>query len=81
MKIGKKYLIYNGETVEDIIRQFINDYKDIIKSIFINKNGLLIDKNLIFLNGRDIDYLNQYNTRLSKGDELMISWPLNIGLA
>ncbi|MBD3213385.1 MAG: hypothetical protein GF311_12320 [Candidatus Lokiarchaeota archaeon] len=80
MKIGKKYLIYEGETVRDIVRQFIADYKDIIKPEFI-EDGLFIDKNLIFVNGRDIDYLDKFDTKLKEGDELMISWPLNIGLA
>jgi molybdopterin converting factor small subunit len=81
MKIGKKYLHYEGKTVEDIVRQFIKDYRDIIDPKFIQPNGLFIDKNLIFLNGRDIDYLDKYETKLKEGDRLMISWPLNIGLA
>lgn len=65
IKIGKKSLKYEGESIREIVLQFIEDYKDIIKPQFL-KNGVLIDKNLIFLNGRDIDYLDKYDTKLKE---------------
>jgi len=43
MKIGKKYLKYEGESVRDIVRQFIEDYRDIIKPEFL-KDDVLIEK-------------------------------------
>ncbi|TFF90347.1 MAG: hypothetical protein EU548_03490 [Promethearchaeota archaeon] len=78
IKLGKKYVEYEGNTVRDIISKFVEEHKEDINPKLID-NGLLREENIILLNGRDIKYLNQYDTKLKKGDKIHLSIPLGGG--
>ncbi|MFW9820783.1 MAG: MoaD/ThiS family protein [Candidatus Thorarchaeota archaeon] len=77
LRVGKKFIYYNGETVKDIISQFLNDYIDNLDAALFDKNKKSFNAQiLILLNGRNIKYLKNYKTPLKDGDELYLSYAL-----
>jgi molybdopterin converting factor small subunit len=77
LRINKKFIDYEGKTVRDIISQFLNDNRDKLDAELLDKSKKKFDSHvLILLNGRNIKYLKKYNTSLSDGDELYISYAL-----
>lgn len=77
LKLNKKYIEYEGNTVGDIISKFIDENKDKLNENSIIKNKRKLNPQmLILVNGRNIKYLNNYKTKLNDGDELYLSFPL-----
>ncbi|MBD3211871.1 MAG: molybdopterin synthase sulfur carrier subunit [Candidatus Lokiarchaeota archaeon] len=76
--LGKKEVEYEGETMRDIISQFVEEHKDKIKPKLLD-DGLLREENIILLNGRDIKYLDEYDTKVKEGDEIHLSIALGGG--
>ncbi|MGV9203605.1 MAG: MoaD/ThiS family protein [Promethearchaeia archaeon] len=74
LKTKKSLLHYKGETVLDIIQRFINEYKNKLDENMLNKdkNGLSSDT-IILVNGRNIEYLEGMDTKLSNGDRIVLS--------
>ena len=80
LKIGKNSLTYEGETVGDIIRKFLKEYKDKLDDELLNKSGKKLNKQiLILVNGRSVEYLDKYKTTLKEGDQVYLSIPLSGG--
>jgi len=77
LKLNKKIIEYEGNTVGDIISKFIDENKEKLDENLITKNKKKLNPQmLILVNGRNIKYLNNYKTKLNNGDELYLSFPL-----
>ncbi|MFX1314964.1 MAG: MoaD/ThiS family protein [Promethearchaeota archaeon] len=77
LKLNKKFIEYEGNTIGDIISKFINENKEKLDDNILIKNKKRLDPQmLILLNGRNIKYLNNYKTKIKDGDELYLSFPM-----
>ena len=57
-KIGKRELLYEAETVGELLEKFLNDYREDFEEIdILNENGHFKEWMLILLNGRNIRFL------------------------
>ena len=73
----EKALEYEGNTVKDVISQFLKDYGDKLDHQIVSKNKKKLDSQiLILVNGRNIKYLNGYKTKLQDGWNIHLSVPL-----
>ena len=80
LRVKKKTIQYEGDTVGDIISQFLKEYKDLLDDSFLSKNKKKLNSQMIILlNGRNITYMQNYKTMLSEGDQLYISFPVSGG--
>jgi len=80
LKTGQTSLNYEGNTVEEVISQFIRDYKDKLDKNLLNDTKTNLDPQiLILLDGKDIKYKNRYKTKLEDGDQLYLSFPISGG--
>ncbi len=74
LKIGKNTIEYEGKTVGDILSQFVREYKEQLDDGLLNPTKKKLHKDiLIFVNGRNIQYLKKYKTELKVGDEVYVS--------
>ncbi|MFX1379666.1 MAG: MoaD/ThiS family protein [Promethearchaeota archaeon] len=77
LRVNKKFIIYEGKTVKDIISQFLSENVDKLDAeLFDSSKKKFTSQILILLNGRNIKYLKNYKTSLKDGDELYISYAL-----
>ncbi|MFX1395539.1 MAG: MoaD/ThiS family protein [Promethearchaeota archaeon] len=77
LRVGKRMLVYEGNTVGDIISKFLKEHQASLDAQLISKNKKKLNKQMvIILNGRNIEHLKTYDTKLSEGDKLYISAPL-----
>ncbi|TFF95350.1 MAG: molybdopterin synthase sulfur carrier subunit [Promethearchaeota archaeon] len=80
LKLKKNMVEYEGETVGDVIRQFVKEHKDQLDNNLLNKKKTKLNKQiLILVNGRNIEHLNNYKTPLKEGDSVYLSIPLSGG--
>jgi len=80
LKINKKSIEYEANTVGDAISQFISQFKDRLDDSMLSKNKKKLNPLiLVLLNGRNIEYLKKYKTKLNEGDQLYLSYPLSGG--
>jgi len=80
LKIGENTIEYEGNTVGDIISQFVKDYKAKLDDGLLNATKRKLHKDiLVLVNGRNIEYLNKYKTELKEGDKVYISIALSGG--
>lgn len=80
LKIKKKTIDYEGNTVGDIISQFIKGHKNELDEILLNKNKKRLNSQMIILlNGKDVQYLKKYRTKVKDGDKIYLSAPLSGG--
>ena len=80
LRVKKKSIEYEGDTVGDIISQFVKDHGDKLDDGLLDKKKKKLNKGmLILLNGRNIEFLDKYKTRLNVEDKLYISIPLGGG--
>jgi molybdopterin converting factor small subunit len=73
--LKKDKLEYVGNTVDEVISQFLNDYGDQLHDIWTRKDQSE-PPILILLNGRNIKYMKNRHTLLKEGDEISISLPI-----
>lgn len=79
-KLNKKAIEYEGDTVGDIISQFVKEHRDKLDSGLLDKSKKKLNKGmLILVNGRNIEFLDKYKTKLNEQDKLYISIPLGGG--
>jgi molybdopterin converting factor small subunit len=70
----EKSIEYEGNTVKDIISQFLKDYGDKLDHQILSKNKKKLDPQiLILVNGRNIKYLDGYKTKLEEGCKMHLS--------
>jgi len=74
LQTDKSSIDYEGNTVGEIISQFLHEYKDKLDLGLMNRNKKKLHHDiLILVNGRNITYLNKYKTELKDGDEVYLS--------
>ncbi|MHA2006469.1 MAG: MoaD/ThiS family protein [Promethearchaeota archaeon] len=77
LKLGEKFIEYEGKTVGDIISQFLKEKGDKLDNELLSKNKKKFNPQiLILLNGRNIRYLKEYKTTLNDGDDIYLSFAL-----
>lgn len=64
------------ETLGEVIDQFMSNQGKKIKKSFINSQGNLESHVVILVNGRNYMFLEEMDTKLKDGDEIVISPPL-----
>ena len=80
LKVKKNTIQYEGNTVGDIISQFLKEHKNLLDDSILSKNKKKLNKDFfILLNGRNITYIKNYKTKLKEGDKLYISFPISGG--
>ncbi|MFW9942646.1 MAG: MoaD/ThiS family protein [Candidatus Thorarchaeota archaeon] len=77
LKLNQKFIEYEGNNVGDIISQFLGENKEKLGDDLLDKTrNKLNPQILILLNGRNIKYLKEYETKLNENDELYLSFAL-----
>ena len=66
----------NVEILGDVINQFVSEHGGKIRKSFIDSQGNLETHVVILVNGRNYMFLEELNTKLKDGDEIVISPPL-----
>ena len=66
----------NVEILGDVIKQFMSEYGNRIRKNFIDSRGNLETHVVILVNGRNYMFLEELNTKLKDGDQIVISPPL-----
>jgi len=80
LRVKKNTIKYEGDTVGDIVSQFLTEYKDLLDDSILTKNKKKLNPQMIILlNGRNITYMKNYKTKLSEGDQLYLSFPISGG--
>jgi len=80
LKVKKNTIQYEGNTVGDIITQFLKEHKNLLDDSILSKNKKKLNPLMvILLNGRNITYMKNYKTKLKEGDQLYISFPISGG--
>jgi len=80
LRIKKQKLFYEGETVREIITQFLEEYKQQLDDSILSKDKKKLNPQMvILLNGRNISYLKNYKTKLKEGDKIYLSFPISGG--
>ena len=80
LKVKKNTIQYEGNTVGDIITQFLKEHKNLLDDSILSKNKKKLNPiMIILLNGRNITYMKNYRTKLKEGDQLYISFPISGG--
>ena len=75
--VGVSEIQYSGvDKLGDLIDLFMNKYGNKIRKSFINKKGKLESHVVILVNGRNYLFLEEFNTKLKDGDQIVISPPL-----
>ena len=66
----------NVEILGDVITQFMSEHGGKIRKNFVDSHGKLETHVVILVNGRNYMFLDEMNTKLKDGDEIVISPPL-----
>lgn len=64
------------DTLGEVIDQFLNKHRKKLKKSFIDVQGNLETHIVILVNGRNYLFLEDLNTKLKDGDQIVISPPL-----
>ncbi len=76
-QVGQHELTYEADTVNDVLKQFLNEYgAKLDKTLIDHKTNDLRNYILILVNGRNINFLDGRNTKLKDGDVVAISPPI-----
>lgn len=76
--IGEKQFSYIGNSVEDVLNKLFMDYDPILKEELVGENGKIKKHYRILVNGRNINLLEGYSTKL-KDDDMIVIMPAIAG--
>jgi len=80
LRVKKNTIQFEGNTVGDVISQFLEEYRDLLDDSILSKNKKKLNSQMIILlNGRNVTYMKNYKTMLNEGDQLYISFPISGG--
>jgi len=80
LRVKKNTIQYEGDTVGDVVSQFLAEYKDLLDDSILSKNKKKLNPQMIILlNGRNITYMKNYKTKLNEGDQIYLSFPISGG--
>lgn len=75
--VGLTQIDYSDvDSLSDVINQFMSEHGKKIRKSFIGPRGNLESHVVILINGRNYLFLDELNTKLKDGDEIVISPPL-----
>jgi len=75
--VGLTQINYSDvDTLGDVIDQFMSKYGTKLRKSFIDAQGNLETHVVILVNGRNYLFLEELNTKLKDGDQIVISPPL-----
>jgi MoaD family protein len=75
--VGLTQIDYSDvETLGDVIKQFMSEHGKKIRKNFVDPHGNLESHVVILVNGRNYLFLEELNTKLKDGDQIVISPPL-----
>jgi MoaD family protein len=66
----------NVETLGEVIDLFMREHGNKIRKNFITSKGKLESHIVVLVNGRNYLFLDELNTKLNDGDQIVISPPL-----
>jgi len=76
-EVGLTQIEYsNVERLGDVINQFMSEHGKKIRKSFLTPQGKLETHVVILVNGRNYMFLEELNTKLKDGDEIVVSPPL-----
>jgi len=70
--VGEKTVYVNASTLEDAINEISTKHGKEFRDRILDENGKLKRFINIYVNGKDVRFLNQLKTVLSDGDEVSI---------
>lgn len=71
-------LDFKGSTIEDLLKLLVDRYPK-LKEEFYTKSGELTEYVCVFVNDKPISALNEINTELKNGDEILFFIPISGG--
>ncbi|MFX0178944.1 MAG: MoaD family protein [Candidatus Hodarchaeota archaeon] len=75
--VGLTQINYSDvDTLGDVIDQFMSKYGKKLRKSFVDAQGNLESHIVILVNGRNYLFLEELNTKLKDGDQVVISPPL-----
>ncbi|MFX1588154.1 MAG: MoaD family protein [Promethearchaeota archaeon] len=75
--VGLTQIKYSDvNTLGDVIDQFMDKYGKKLRKSFVNAQGNLETHIVILVNGRNYLFLEELDTKLKDGDQIVISPPL-----
>ncbi len=75
--VGLTQINYSDvDTLGDVIDQFMDKYGRKLRKSFVDAQGNLATHIVILVNGRNYLFLEELNTKLKEGDQIVISPPL-----
>ncbi|MFX1378190.1 MAG: MoaD/ThiS family protein [Promethearchaeota archaeon] len=75
--VGLSQIDYSEvDTLGEVIELFMNEHGNKIRKNFITPKGKLESHVVILVNGRNYLFLDELNTKLKDGDQIVISPPL-----
>jgi len=75
--VGLTQINYSDvDTLRDVIDQFMSKYRKKLRKSFVDAHGNLETYIVILVNGRNYLFLEELNTKLKDGDQIVISPPL-----
>ena len=75
--VGVSQIEYsNVDILAEVIDLFMSEHGNKIRKNFINPKGKLESHVVILVNGRNYLFLDELNTKLKNGDQIVISPPL-----
>jgi len=66
--IGKKKFYFETNSIEELLESFFEKYGDVLKEEILDSNGNLKKHYRILVNGRNINILDGFQTKLNDGD-------------
>jgi MoaD family protein len=66
--IGRKKFFYEADSIDDLLNRFFNEYGESLKEEILDEDGKLKKHYRIVVNGRNINILEGFQTKLNDGD-------------
>ncbi len=80
LQLNKNVIQCEGNTVGEIITEFIREYKNSLDPRLLSPNQKKLNEQiLILVNGQNIESLKRYKTKLKEGDNIYLSIALSGG--
>lgn len=80
LRTGKNKILYEADTVGEVIKQFIEQHRaHLDENLLDKKKKKLNGQMLVLINGQNIKQLEGYKTKLKEDDKVYISYPISGG--
>jgi len=80
LRTNKNNLFYEGQTIREVIRKFVKEYKNLLDDNLLDKKKKgLNPQMLVLLNGRNVNNGKSSKIKVKDGDKIYISYPISGG--